>query len=221
MRTRIFCTAVGCFVSAIAFGESLVRPAIDQSTQTLRFEAQRGLLIAVRGTIGGMDELPMLVDTGTSRTVVDRRITRQLGLLGTPDRLNVFGQAVPAERVILPRLHVGPVHAAELSVLAADLVPVGQRLGTRIDAIVGLDVLRGHCFQIDYLSRRLVFACRDAWPWHVVCDRRSPYLVASVIIDGRDYQLLVDTGSDALAVFERVAPEGGGAVTKSWRRTTS
>ena len=213
MRTRICCSAAGCLLSAITFGDVLARAAVDQAaTQTLPFETVRGSLIAVRGTIGSIDGLRLLVDTGTSRTVVDRRISGKLGLLGTPDRINVFGQIAPAERVTLPRLDLGPMHAADLSVLAADLASVGQRLGTRLDAIVGLDVLRGHCFQIDYLSRRLVLDCRDGWRWYVGCDPRSPYLVASVIIDGREYRLFVDTGSDALAVFERAAPErsGGG-----------
>ena len=79
----------------------------------------------------------------------------------------MFGQTAPAERVTLPRLDLGPMHAADLSVLAADLASVGQRLGTRLDAIVGLDVLPGTLLpdRLPVAQTRLELL-RDRWRWY-------------------------------------------------------
>ncbi|HSC25710.1 MAG TPA: aspartyl protease family protein [Vicinamibacterales bacterium] len=208
MFTRIRLSSAVCLAATIAFGVPHDGTAGTADGQVIPFESPRGTLIAVRGAIGRLDGLRLLVDTGTSRTVVDRRIVRELGLRGTPDHFLVFGQRVPAERVALPELRLGPIHAPGLQVLAADLSAAGQRLGWPLDAIVGLDVLREHCFIVDYQSRTLAFTCTADWPWKVACDRRSPYLIAPVVIDGRELRLFVDTGSDALAIYERAAAEG-------------
>lgn len=158
----------------------------------------------MRGEIGRLKGLRLLVDTGTSRTVVDQRIARALELPGTPDVMHVFGERVRVQRVTLPRLRVGPMEATGLSVLSADLTRA-RRDGWRPDAIVGLDVLRGHCFVVDYRTRRLSFACREDWTAHLPCDLRSSSLVARVAIDDHVHRLFIDTGFEALALFERMA----------------
>jgi predicted aspartyl protease len=194
-----------CLVLALAHDQPLEsftrgRPPTQDITTTLGaagralpFETPRGHLIAVRGAIGPLGAL-LLVDTGTSRTVVDRRIAQQLGLRGTADVIEVFGRRVEAQRVAIPPLTLGPIQAAGLSVLSADLSGMGQRLGGQPDAIVGLDVLRGNCLVIDYRTRTLSFTCSADWEWNVVCDTRSFLVTIDVSIDGTSHKLLVDTG---------------------------
>ena len=169
---------------------------------TLNFELERGHLIVVRGTIGGA-AVKLLLDTGTYRTVIDSRIAGDWP--GTPDRMDVFGQIVPTRRVNLPSLQLGPLHVAGLQVLAADMWGLRERLGTQADGIVGLDVLRGRCLIVDYATKRLSFACASAWTASVAGVADSPYVVAVATIDAREYRLLVDSGSDAIAIFERLA----------------
>jgi predicted aspartyl protease len=171
------------------------------------FEMPRGRLIAARGAIDRLDRLRFVVDTGTFRTVVDDRIVRELGLRGTADTMSVFGRLLPAERVALPEIRLGPLRRNGLSVLAADLSGFAQRLGWRPDAIVGLDVLRGQCLVVDYGARELHFACSTGWRTSVECDPGSPYVILKASIDGRDYRLMVDTGSDVVAIFQRGAAE--------------
>ena len=86
----------------------------------LPLETPRGALIAVRGAIGKLERLRLLLDTGAYRSVVDDRIALELKLRGTADKMFVFGQALPAERIALPDLRLGPILKTDLSVLAAD-----------------------------------------------------------------------------------------------------
>jgi predicted aspartyl protease len=191
-------------VSATGPESPHVRYVSQSSARLVRFESPRGHLIGVRAAVGARSRV-LLLDTGTYRTVIDRRVIQELGLRGTADRLEVFGVEVPAERVVLPALRVGPLQVTELPVLAADLSSVTQRLGWHLDGILGLDVLRGHCLIVDYTARTLGFDCSGSWTASLRCDPASPYVVASATVDGRDHRLLVDSGSDAIALFERVA----------------
>jgi predicted aspartyl protease len=209
-------SAATCLALAFVFELSFTGPAASQisnartrretaSPHVLPLEIPRGTLIAVRGAIGELSDLRLLLDTGAFRTVIDRRIAAELGLRGTASRMEIFGQHLPAERVSLPPLRLGPIQADGVSALTADLTELGSRLGWQPDAIVGLDVLRGQCFSVDYRARRLTFACTTAWSWQVTCEPQSQLVIVTVIINGRNHRLLVDTGSDAVAVFARAA----------------
>ena len=192
--------------ASVAVGRQVGSDAGRTPDVDVPLEPARGTKIVVRGAIGELDGLRLLLDTGTFRTVVSERVGRELGVEGTADAMEVFGRRIPAARVALPPLRLGPIDADGLSVLVADLSGLGARLGWQPDVIVGLDVLRGHCFVVDYRARRLRFACTDGWASQVACDPRGPYLTAPAAIDGRDHRLLIDTGSDALVIFERAAP---------------
>jgi predicted aspartyl protease len=183
-----------------------------EARQIVAFEAPRGHLVAVRGGAGSLDDLRFLLDTGTSRTVVDRRVVLALGLRGTPDEIQVLGHTLPAERVRLPSLQFGPIRVAAFEAVAVDLTDLSRRIDWQTDVIVGTDVLRGKCFIVDYDRRRLDFTCTGDWRWRMRCDAAAPSVIAEVHIDGRRYRMLVDTGSDALAIFAR-DDEGAGDET--------
>jgi hypothetical protein len=112
-------------------------------------------LVVVTGEIGGITGLNMVVDTGTARTVIDERVAARLDLRRHPDGLEVFGTRVASDRVVLDTLAFGPISARGLEALVADLEGQRKRFGVRIDALLGVDVLRGTCLTIDYASRRL------------------------------------------------------------------
>jgi predicted aspartyl protease len=146
------------------------------------------------------------VDTGVSRTIVSKAIADRLGLTGCPDEVLVAGRSQPATRVDLPDLKLGPISSSGLSVLVMDLVALREALGKGIDAIVGLDVLRGHCFVVDYRHRRLIFGTVELNAPILPFEPGSPYLVATVQVDGEPVRLLVDTGTDQLTLFASRLP---------------
>lgn len=193
------CRAV--FVICLAAGSSAWADA--NSASVLPFELHRDTFIVAEGAIGRVGGLRLLFDTGTTRTVIDETIVRKLGLAGTRDELLLFGERVTSQRVIIPSIRLGPIEVAPLQVVTAPLSGLPARIGISVDAIVGLDVLRGRCFQIDYRSRQVVFARAAGWATSARIDGASPYLLVEATIESTPVRLMIDTGSEVIAIFAR------------------
>jgi len=59
----------------------------------VHFRLYRNYLIVVQGSLGLLDRLNFLVDTGTNPTALDRKIAKKLGLGGHPKQLDLLDQA--------------------------------------------------------------------------------------------------------------------------------
>ncbi len=121
-------------------------------------------MIIVQGSIGNLERLSFIVDTGTFPTVIDSGVTAKLGLHGKPDAVKGFAANGVGERLTLPGLHLGSVDADDLPVISFDLSYLQKALGVHIDALVGPDVLsRAGTFKIDYQSRTLAFGDQPSY----------------------------------------------------------
>ena len=198
-------TGVPCgFASITSFASSGV--AFRQHAGDVRIELQRDYLIAVRGSVGDRGGLTFVIDTGSLPTLVDTRIARQFRKHGPKVSVDSFTRTDGLESVMIPSLAVGTFSAVDVPVLAADLSRLEPHFGIKADVVVGAVLLRGACFTIDYVGRRLSFACRDGWRATLPLDRSSPHLLADVTIDGTPLRLAVDTGSQAVVVYEEATP---------------
>jgi predicted aspartyl protease len=166
------------------------------------FKLYRGYAIVVRGSVAGLAKLNFLIDTGAVPSVVDQRIAKKLKLSGTAEPLSIFSQNVQAQRVVLPDLQIGPVRAERLPVLVRDLAFIEAGLGVRIDAMVGLDVLGGSSFSIDYEANKISFGpvqpSESAFP----LEFGPGFVYATLAVQGQPIRLLVDTGAKDLVLFE-------------------
>ncbi len=172
----------------------------------VRIELQRDYLVAVRGSVGDRDGLTFVVDTGTLPTVVDTRIAGRFRKVGPKVPLDSFTRTDELESVVIPKIAAGSFSAVDVPALVADLSRLEPRFGIKADVVVGARLLRGACFSIDYVRRRLSFACRGDWRATLPLDRGSPHVVANVTIDGTPLQLVVDTGSQAVVVYDYATP---------------
>src|SRR5262249_22452343 len=129
---------------------STARPALN-------FKLYRGYLIVVTGSVGGLKNLHFIVDTSASPSIADRRLVEKLRMRQRSESVSVTGGIVGAGRAVLTEVHVGPIVAKSLPVLALDLSDLGRELGTDIDMLIGLDVLAQSSFSIDYRARRIFF----------------------------------------------------------------
>jgi predicted aspartyl protease len=181
----------------------------QDATTTIPFESKRDFLVVVEGTIGGLERLRLLVDTGHHQTTIDSRVARALQLTPSPALLEAFGRRIAAGRVVVPWLKIGPLKSLDLPVLVTDLRHAGPGTGLRADAIVGLDFLRGTCVSIDYRRQILTVGRADAWDFSVAFQPAGRYPIVTLIIDGISYRVLVDTGAEMIALFSRaVSPRG-------------
>jgi hypothetical protein len=90
-------------------------------------------------------------------------------------------------------------------VVVVDLSPIEARLGVRLDAIIGLDVLGKQDFTIDYQEERMRFGAPNAAdepvPFELRYQAGAPYVVVPCQINSNVMSFLLDTGSDSLTLF--------------------
>jgi len=189
----------GCISSLLVVSASMA----DSAPGGLPFDLYRGYIIVAEGEIGALGGLHFLIDTGTMPSIVDKQITHRLRLSGGAESVRLFGRNIKGQRVALPGLKFGPIQVESVPVLVRDLSSIEEALGARIDAVLGLDVLRSRSFSIDFTARRIHFAPESsALPSPTI---NSPLggMVVEAERQGHPLHLLVDTGARDLILFKK------------------
>jgi len=165
------------------------------------FKLYHGYVIVVDGRIGNLDHQNLLLDTGTNPSIIDKNLSTKLGLRGTTRGISLFQQNMMSESVTLPDLEFGSIRRQNFPVMVADFSRIGTGLGTRIDAVVGLDVLGGTNFTVDYVKQRIFFGA-SALPHTVSFTAGQQFIGVNLKSGGRQLHLLLDTGTPQLVLFE-------------------
>jgi predicted aspartyl protease len=202
MRLRSLELATLLVVLSPNFGSLL---AAEPPTE-IPFKLYAGFAIVVRGAIGSQDNVNILVDTGAVPSVVHQRLARKLRLQsGSREVISVVNQNHSLERVSLVGLRLGSLEFPTLSAVVLDLAAIESRLGVRLDAIVGLDLLGHQNFTIDYRRRRLLIgealATGEPIPFELQREAGAPYIVVPVEVNSLRVRLLLDTGADNLTLY--------------------
>jgi len=163
-------------------------------------------LVIVEGSIGNFQKLDFLVDTVSYPSVVDQKIARNLGLAEQPGRVNLPNTSVQTRVVVLPSLFVGPVHAEALPVLTKDLSFLQKAVGHKVDAIVGLDVLRQESFSINYRTSEMLFGPVESLTYSTPFETDTPVVTIRTEFQNRQLRLMVDTGGPDLMLFQSRLP---------------
>src|SRR5215472_13937037 len=189
---------------------SLVDPAAVWATEhvetfpakqtELPFGISKGLII-VKGNIGSLKDVNIILDTGTSPTTISTDIADRLQLRGNRELQLTLNGLVQVQKVTLSGLEIGGIGSDSVSVVVQDLSFVDQFVGMRIAGIAGLDVLSSGNFTIDYLKRKIFFGGSEATGKSVHFERRAPFLTVKAKIDGRELELLVDSGTPGILIY--------------------
>ena len=160
-------------------------------------------LIVVEGSIGDLNQLHFLIDTGTNPSVVDRRITKKLHLKGYLSKLPVVSGEVASSDALIPSVSIGPVTQPAVRMAVQDLAMLEHELGIRIDAMIGLDVLGGRNFRIDYEAHSITFGPTNSSSGNgTTFQSQPPFVTVEMKMNQQPLHLLVDTGSPELVLFE-------------------
>jgi len=181
--------------------------AQDPGLTSIPIKVKDGYLVVAKGSIGRLNDLTFLLDTGTSRTLIDPGIAKQLQLEGLDHKLTVFDQEVEAKLVVLPDLRLGAIHARSPHVIATNLSSVAQNFGLHADAVLGMDILRLGSFSIDYKSGRIQFGDSEPMASVVPVEDGRPYLILKARIDDFPVSLMIDTGCDDVVLFANRLPK--------------
>jgi len=161
-----------------------------------------GYLVIVEGSIGNVQKLSFLVDTGAYPSVVDQKIAHNLGLAEQPGRVNLSNKSVQTRLVVLPSLILGPTHAESLPVLTEDLSFFQKALGHKVDGIVGLDVLRKSSFTINYQAKEMLFGPIKSLNFSAPFDTDVPIVTIRAGCQNQQLRLVVDSGGPDLMLFQ-------------------
>jgi predicted aspartyl protease len=167
------------------------------------FDLYQQHLVVTKGSIGRLNGLTLLIDTGTIPSVVDSRIARKLHLQTDSGQLVAFGQQVSIQNAVLDGFHIGSLQSGPVPVVVGDL---SYLAGVRIDAIIGLDVLARTSFSIDYQHGVLTFAPQTRQHAIAPLEVVWPFVTVRMVIGGKQVRLLVDTGSGDLVLFKTRLP---------------
>jgi len=169
-----------------------------------------GYLVIVEGSIGNVQKLHFLVDTGAYPSVIDQKIAHNLGLAEQPGRVNLSNKSVQTRLVVLPSLVLGRIHAESLPVLTQDLSFFQKALGHKVDGIVGLDVLRKSSFTINYKTKEMLFGPIESLTFSAPFDTDVPIVTIRVEFKNQQLRLVVDSGGPDLMLFQsRVLDSAG------------
>ena len=178
------------------FHPALAAQAVNSNS--LKFELLERHQIVVRGAIGPLGGLRLLIDTGSTPSMVDRKIAKKLALPVQTSEFVSFGQKRRTLTAVLPCIQLGPLNAGAVEAGVGDLSFLHG-----VDAIIGLDVLSRSSFSIDYENHILVFGPIETHRPSTTLESTPPFLTVEMAIAGRPVRLLVDTGSGRLVLFAR------------------
>ena len=165
------------------------------------FELYSDAMLVVKGSVGAIGDVNILLDTGASPSAISVEMAGRLHLNGHLEPVLSSGGALKAQIVTLPSVQIGPLQMISGRALVLDLSYLQRNYGVSIDAIAGLDVLSTGSFMLDFRRRKIVFELAGSGIRSVRFDTLRPFLTVKGRIAGREVRLLVDSGTPGLMLF--------------------
>ena len=167
------------------------------------FELSAGYLIVVEGRIETLNKLRFVLDTGATRSVVDRKIADRLRVRRRQGQRQVlsFDKIVTLDQAEFQDVQFGPVRLANLSMLVDDLARFSD-LGRDVDVIIGMDLLRMRNFAIDYDSMEVLFSPPDHAGFGPVPESEPLFFTVKILIQEHPVNLVVDSGIEGVLLYE-------------------
>jgi hypothetical protein len=170
------------------------------SQREVPFKVYAGYLIVVEGRIGNVGNLKFVLDTGVTHSMIDRRLASKVAVSRGSGEVVNFDKTIRAEWVEVPEVQFGPIEKARFPMMASDL-RYFQSFATRVDALIGLDLLRLSSFSIDYDAHKVFFG-PIVTTGGVPMSSGPICLTVQVLVGGSKLQLLLDSGAPALVLYE-------------------
>jgi predicted aspartyl protease len=164
----------------------------DSPASTLPFELYEGhIILAEVSMVGSQDSLSVMIDTGASHSVINRQAARRIKaprLNGPAVKAQAFDGGSALERVIVRGLRFAG-RTLTIACYSAELP------WDKVDLMIGLDVLRGQDFRIDYEARQITFRPATELAREMPFALEEGLLLVNVEIGQESYRLSIDSGA--------------------------
>ena len=134
---------------------TLAPPATEAQAAEIPFEFVNGHLISVRGSIGSRANLQFLLDFGTTYTLLDRTLARELERGASLDVAH-FSNSIRTSEVVLPELVVGNAVARDFHVYMMDISEM-PGVPTGVVGVIGMDFLERQNVTMDFGEMKITF----------------------------------------------------------------
>jgi hypothetical protein len=169
--------AVPCATASDASGKVIF--AAGSRTSTFSFDWRNGMIfVPVR--LNGSRPLSFALDTGSTRTIVDRALATSLGLKATGSgSLQGAGSGrIPIEFIHDVTITLPGVESTGHELSTADLQPLEASLGVKVDGILGYELFSRFVVTVDYEAKTMTLDSPEAF--------HASYTAQSMPIELRD-----------------------------------
>ena len=167
--------------------------------EDVSFRLAREYLVIVPVLLNGQGPYDFLLDTGSTTSVVDKRLSAELGL--KPLQQTVIRTASGTERVAIARVHqidLGGQSTKTVLVLCSDMASV-HSLDGNVRGILGFNFLSRFRYTLDYKGRALRFDDVGA-----VEGTQVPFDASerAIVLETERMRLILDTGANGVFLFD-------------------
>lgn len=171
----------------------------DASGIQVPFRLHRDHFIVVNGSIGALEDLNLVIDTGATRTVISKKIAKKLRLRGEVKNVIALGLKTKVHEVTIPSIRLGSLQFADMTVQVGQLSFVH---GLRVDALIGLDLLKRTNLGIDYTTNTVTLGAISHTSSSMAFYNRLPFVMIRLKVGDQEVALMLDSGAgDELILF--------------------
>ena len=167
------------------------------------FRVYRGHFIVVEGYLANLPKQNFVIDTGVSPTMISLRVAQSLGLAGSMRTIHALMHDIDTSEMSLDSLTLGPIRLSNVLVVARDLTRLEKDVGVRVDALIGLDVLRHSSFTIRYSDNTISFGRPALSLTATNLSNEEPMASVALIVGNQPLRLIVDTGAADIIFFRK------------------
>jgi len=184
----------------------------DEAANEIPFRLHRDHFIVVVGSIGGLEKMNLVIDTGATSTMVSNKVAKKLGLKGETKQVIAVGRKTKVKQVVLPSVRLGAVEFQEVTAQVGRLSFVH---GLRVDALIGLNLLKETNLGIDFTSNTLTMGTVSHSDSSMAFYTGLPFVMVRLEVEGQHLSLMLDSGAgnDLILFRDRVKDRF------SWTRT--
>jgi len=186
--------------------EKLPRPQLPTEF-SMNERAGRGGWLMVTLHLESGEDLPFLVDTGTSDTVIDKSLAPTLGKALGPAIFQSWGVKETNSSYAAPTLYLGGARLVTGDrIFSYDCKQMSSAAGHPVMGILGMDVLKHYCIQLDFAAGKMRFLDAEradkkiwgkAFPIVPLNSRDPRPAVGENLLGAHGPHSLIDSGCDA------------------------